>query len=131
MKTGFSFKAMWNEKCPRCREGYIFEKPFRISDPLAMPKRCPVCGQVTEPEPGFYYGAMFLSYIVSGFMLLIPALLLVFGLKWSVEAAMLFTLVFAGIAYLKVLRGARSLWLHMVVKYDPGYDKMNIPPSKN
>lgn len=27
-----------------------------------MPARCPVCGQAYEPEPGFYWGAMFVSY---------------------------------------------------------------------
>ncbi|MBF9220063.1 DUF983 domain-containing protein [Hymenobacter ruricola] len=29
-----------------------------------MPAACPVCRQTYEPEPGFYYGAM---YISSGF----------------------------------------------------------------
>ena len=32
-----------------------------------MHKECPVCGQLYEPELRFYYGAMFLSYIISGF----------------------------------------------------------------
>lgn len=27
-----------------------------------MPSHCPVCGQAYEPEPGFYWGAMFISY---------------------------------------------------------------------
>ena len=31
---------------------------------MKMPEACPVCRQTYEPEPGFYYGAM---YISSGF----------------------------------------------------------------
>ncbi|GAA3917874.1 hypothetical protein GCM10022406_00750 [Hymenobacter algoricola] len=27
-----------------------------------MPAQCPVCGLAYEPEPGFYWGAMFVSY---------------------------------------------------------------------
>ncbi|MBF9142185.1 DUF983 domain-containing protein [Hymenobacter properus] len=38
-----------------------------------MPEACPVCSQAYEPEPGFYYGAM---YISSGFS---TALLLAIG----------------------------------------------------
>lgn len=116
---GLSFKHMWNNKCPRCREGDIFVKPLNLKAPLDMPKNCKVCGQPTEPEPGFYYGAMFLSYIIGGWAVLLPTLLLVFYFKWSVGAAMTFAVFFALFIYLKLLRGARSLWLHMTVKYDP------------
>jgi uncharacterized protein (DUF983 family) len=131
MAKNISLKSIWNEKCPRCRKGDIFEKPFKITDPLAMPKNCAICGQATEPEPGFYFGAMFISYIIGGWLLLIPALVLVFGFHWSVEAAMIFTILFAAVVYLKLMRGARSLWLHLVVKYDPGFDKTLLPLSKN
>lgn len=27
-----------------------------------MPANCPVCGQGYEPEPGFYWGAMYVNY---------------------------------------------------------------------
>ena len=58
------------KKCPRCQEGDLFIKPFEFTKPLNMPERCPVCHQKFEPEPGFYYGAMFLSYIFSAFFFL-------------------------------------------------------------
>ncbi len=52
-------------RCPRCHDGKIFTSSafsFKFAD---MPAACPVCGQPTEPEPGFYYGAMFVSYAFS------------------------------------------------------------------
>jgi len=116
---GFSIKAMWHNKCPRCHHGSIFTRPFKLSEPLAMPKKCEHCEQKTEPEPGFYFGAMFLSYILSAWFLLLPTLLLVFYFKWSLGGAITFTLFLAGITYLKFLRGSRSLWLHLMVRHDP------------
>ncbi len=120
---GFSIKAMWTNKCPRCRQGNIFTEPFNISKPLDMPKQCADCGQFTEPEPGFYFGAMFLSYILSSWFLLLPTLLLVFYFKWSVGGAIAFTIFLAALTYFKFLRGCRSLWLHMMVKHNPQIEK--------
>jgi len=112
-------KSAWNYYCPRCRVGKIFAEPLVISDPLNMPEECSVCGQKTNPEPGFYYGSMFLSYIMSGFLLLGSALLLVFYFDWSANQAMAFVLFLAVVIYLKILRVSRSIWIHAVVKYDP------------
>ena len=118
-----SLKAMWKYKCPRCRVGDIFTKPFNIKKPLDMPKKCAHCGQVMEPEPGFYYGAMFLSYIVYSLFMLPLALLLVFYFKWSVNMAMLFVIAFSTIFFFRILRGSRSLWIHIMVRYNPAYAK--------
>ena len=42
-------------RCPRCREGKLFQCPLSISlkKNLLMNKLCPVCGQATEIEVGF------------------------------------------------------------------------------
>jgi len=115
----FSFKAMWEYQCPRCRHGSIFKEPFDFSKPLDMPEKCIHCGQRMEPEPGFYFGAMFISYIISSILLLIPTLLLVFYYGWSEGSAMGVAILFAAIFYLKFLRGSRSLWLHLMVRHRP------------
>jgi uncharacterized protein (DUF983 family) len=65
-------------RCPRCHEGKIFTSPalsFKFAD---MPKVCPVCGQPTEPEPGFYFGAMFVSYAFSVAIFAVTAVALYF-----------------------------------------------------
>lgn len=114
----FSFKAMWNYKCPRCKEGDMYKKPFSFSDPLAMHTNCPNCKLSYMPEPGFYFGALIISYAISSWMLLLPALLLVFKFDWSVNQAMIFSILLAGVTYLKILRGSRSLYLHLTMAYD-------------
>ncbi len=120
---GMSISAMWNNKCPRCREGDLFVKPFKVGDPLAMPKYCKVCDKDFEPEPGYYFGAMFLSYAISTFLLLPTALLLVFYYNWSVEGAMVMVIFLGAVLFLKILRVSRSLWIHIMVRYNPSYKK--------
>jgi uncharacterized protein (DUF983 family) len=60
---GSSIKAAWQGKCPGCEKGDIFEYPFsRISKFSAMNDRCANCGVSFMPEPGFYFGALYVSY---------------------------------------------------------------------
>jgi hypothetical protein len=35
---------------------------YNLSHFTEMPVSCPVCGQHYEPEPGFYWGAMYISF---------------------------------------------------------------------
>lgn len=84
-----------------------------------MPERCRYCGQKTEPEIGFYYGAMMVSYALSVWLFLAIVLFLVFYFKWEVESAMVVVIVFAVLTYLRLLRFSRSLWLHLMEKHKP------------
>ncbi|MBK6364757.1 MAG: DUF983 domain-containing protein [Saprospiraceae bacterium] len=106
-------------KCPRCQQSDLFVKPFSMSKPVDMPEKCPACGQLFIPEPGFYYGAMFLSYIVSGFLFLGIVGFLIIGFKMSVNAAMGILLLIAAALYFPLLRFSRSLWINIMIKYDP------------
>ncbi len=56
-------QALLRLRCPRCHAGPLFTHPatsLRHFD--EMPPACPVCRQTYEPEPGFYYGAMYVSF---------------------------------------------------------------------
>lgn len=107
----------------------MFTEPFKLKSPLEMHERCLHCGQRFEPEPGFYFGAMFLSYILSAWILLIIALALVFYLHWTVESAMLVVIAIGALGYFKLLRFSRSLYIHIVVKYE-GENPMDPRDSK-
>jgi len=50
-------------RCPRCHQGKLFSHPATsLTKFTDMPAECPVCGQTFEPEPGFYFGAMYVSF---------------------------------------------------------------------
>ena len=52
-----------DEKCPRCHQGNLFvTSTLNLSGFYKMYRNCPVCKQTFEPEPGFYFGAMFVAY---------------------------------------------------------------------
>ncbi|WP_236668769.1 DUF983 domain-containing protein [Hymenobacter rubidus] len=56
--------ALLELRCPRCHTGNLFTHSALSTKFMEMPEACPICRQTYEPEPGFYYGAM---YISSGF----------------------------------------------------------------
>ncbi|MFM7153218.1 MAG: DUF983 domain-containing protein, partial [Bacteroidota bacterium] len=66
-------------KCPRCHEGDTFETgSWSFKKSFDMYQRCPKCDLDYFPEPGYYYGSMFISYIWTGWM----SLLIVAVLNW-------------------------------------------------
>ncbi len=84
-----------------------------------MPKHCDKCGQLYNPEPGFYMGAMYVSYglcvglfIVCFFGLYIllhidPVVLL---LIYALSLLALFPFIF---------RYSRVVYLHLFYDFDP------------
>ena len=113
---------IWNafkKKCPRCQEGDLYVKPFDITNPVNMPDNLPLVLQNFMPEPGFYYGAMFLSYIFSGFFFLGVMGVCLILLELSLNMSMLVLLLVAALTYFFFLRMSRSIWINLLVKYDP------------
>ncbi len=113
--------SCWQYKCPRCRKSQIFKIPLDVKNPLDMNKNCKECNLDFEPEPGFYYGAMFISYIITAFLFLAVALTLVFYFNWSVNASMSIVILIGILMFLKVLRLSRSIYIHMIVRYDSSF----------
>ncbi|MDO6803865.1 DUF983 domain-containing protein [Wenyingzhuangia sp. 1_MG-2023] len=59
-----SIKQMLNNECPHCHKGRVFEKSnnlFSIQFPK-MQVSCDHCHSKYQKEPGFFIGAMYVSY---------------------------------------------------------------------
>jgi uncharacterized protein (DUF983 family) len=125
-KKGTKAYSIINMKCPRCQEGDLFETgSFSFQKSFDMPENCPKCGQKYFLGPGFYYGAMFISYIITGFYALIfcGVLILVLGTSWQTAFfTMLGSMI---ILFVWFFRLARAVWINFNVKYDP-----NSSPKK-
>ena len=53
-------------KCPRCREGKLFSVGvFSYRKLSNINQTCQMCKANLNPEPDFYYGAMYISYAFS------------------------------------------------------------------
>ena len=115
-------------KCPRCRSGNIFEFPVsKLSSFNRMNEFCPNCGLRFEVEPGFFIGAMYVSYAVVvaimtvvGFPLyfLVDPPLWVYGLTVGVIVVLLLPWIF---------RFSRILFLYWFggIKANPGTKSKN------
>ena len=123
MASGPSFLfSLFRYRCPRCRKSKLFVDPFQISRPLDMNDKCGHCELRFNPEPGYYWGAMFLSYIISAFALMGLVLFLMFGMKYSVVNSLLIGVLVAALFYFKLMRFSRSLWIHLMIGYDEAAD---------
>ncbi|WP_246601626.1 DUF983 domain-containing protein [Hymenobacter profundi] len=68
--------ALLAQKCPRCHRGHLFTHGmYNLAHYTEMPVACPVCGLAFEPEPGFYIGAMYISYVFTTGIVLLVGLL--------------------------------------------------------
>ena len=84
-----------------------------------MHERCPVCGLKFEREPGYFIGAMYMSYALT-----LPSMALVFLVvrrlvQWPFDVTVFATFI----AYLPavpfVMRMARVLWIYFDRRVDP------------
>jgi uncharacterized protein (DUF983 family) len=106
------------QRCPRCRIGNI----FRYSVFRGFPKmhdRCPVCDLKFDREPGYFLGAMYVSY---GLGLVIIALIA--ALFWSITGWWITKdTIWAVILFLPlaptVTLLARVLWIYLDQTIDP------------
>jgi uncharacterized protein (DUF983 family) len=63
MKKGSKLYSIATMTCPQCQESpMMVGNPYRFSTMGEVKNKCEVCGLNLKPEPGFYYGAMYVSY---------------------------------------------------------------------
>lgn len=109
-------QAIFKMTCPACWKGSLFVKdknPFAFH--FKMHKRCTVCNEDFEREPGFYFGSMFLSYILTGFFsfAVVGFFILVCKVSWEWAMGILALVLVALYAF--IYKFSRSLWIHLMV----------------
>lgn len=121
ISKGNKLYSIINNKCPRCHEGHFFTSPnsYDLKTFSDMPDECPVCHQTYQPEPGYYYGAMYVSYAlnVAIFVTVWVATNVLFkdgvGVWWLVLAS-----IIAGVGLMPVsFRLARLIWINFFIHY--------------
>jgi len=68
-------------------------------------------------EPGFYWGAMYISYMLSSGLMLSTFAVLYFLLDVSVFWTFVGITVITLLLYVSIFRLARSIWIHIYVRY--------------
>jgi uncharacterized protein (DUF983 family) len=121
-------------RCPRCREGKLFQQPLnflKLKNVLKMNKECPVCDQPTDIEVGFYYGTSFVSYGITVFLSVVSFIVwfLTIGIS-AYDNRFVYWLIFNAVFLLSLqpwlMRFSRSLWISWFVKHDPDWKNHKI-----
>lgn len=126
------FWSVLTNRCPRCRQGkiYVTDNAYDLKNNMKMNEKCPVCGQLTEIEVGFYYGTSYVSYALT-----VAYSVATFVAWWVLLGFSLYNnsifywLIFNGVTLILLqpifMRLSRSLWLSWFVKYDPDWKEKN------
>lgn len=107
------WRNMLAGRCPACGQEPIFKYPLKnITKFGVMNKNCAHCSVSFEPEPGFYFGAMFVSYAFN--VALLVAIWLVLYLFWKPSDTIYIVAISTGILLFMPLffRASRVLWLY-------------------
>ncbi len=118
------FNSIYEMKCPRCREGELFDTTiFSFDKSFEMRERCSECSMNFSPEPGFYYGAMYVSYAIWGGISLVLCSILILVFDWNLNQSFALLFFVSIIFFVWLFRISRTLWIHANIKYRPNYIK--------
>lgn len=93
---------------------------------MEMNKDCPVCGQPTEIEVGFYYGTSYVSYVLAVGISVASFLFWFLTIGMSLDDNRFFFWIgFNGVLLIALqpwlMRVSRSFWISWFVKHDPDW----------
>jgi len=107
-------RAVAAGRCPRCQRGRIFRGR------LSMYPACPACGLRFEREPGYFTGAMYVSYLLA--VPVMAACVLAVHLiapDWSFERTVGIAALCFALFVPALFRWSRILWIHFDQTIDP------------
>jgi hypothetical protein len=125
LKDSRLYSIVFN-KCPRCHEGDFFVTPTAFSRRFdEMHTHCPHCHETLIPEPGFYWGSMFVSYAFYTAFAIITFFVFVQWLHVDLDYYLIGLLPALLLLTPYFFRMARRAWLTIFVAYKP--DKERLP----
>ena len=125
---GTKMFSIFKMKCPKCHEGDLFvvKNPYKLQKIAEMHPKCPVCSEDFKKEPGFYFGAAYVSYAITValWVAVLVALITFDAIGW-IEYSFFdnpLTFLISGVVSLVVLlpaiyRLSRSIWINLFVNY--------------
>lgn len=122
---GNMFYSIFRNRCPRCHETFVFlnKNPYQ-SGFMKAHTHCSHCGLKYEQEPGFFYGAMYVSYALTvAFSVAVFVAYYVFSLIFKYEFNAIHYLIINFVALLLftpvMFRLSRMVWMNFFISYKP------------
>lgn len=121
------FYSVLRNKCPQCHQTNVFEtnNAFNLKRFDKMNESCSHCGVKYEKEPGFFQGAMYVSYgLTAGW----------FMITWALDTYIFKSetwqyLTFVGISLVVLMplsfRISRLIWINLFIPFKENEFKKN------
>ncbi len=123
--------SMFANKCTRCHKGDIFEEknPYKLGKMFKMHETCNHCHLKYDREPGFFYGAMYVSYALTVGWFIIWFALQSYVFQWSTTVFLTAFISFLVLSSPLTLRWSRIIWLNIFFRYHKEYERKDAAYS--
>ena len=130
-KLGSKPYSIFKLKCPRCHTGEMFYTgSWSFKKSFDMHERCSHCNLNYFPEPGYYYGAMFISYVFMGFFCLFFVALFHWILGFSQTVAFSALIAFIVINFVYIFRISRAMYINVNVAFDKRHQEFGLKTNE-
>jgi uncharacterized protein (DUF983 family) len=111
-----TIQNIYQGTCPSCNKGKIFKKKGLLYK-LRMPKmhaHCSVCKYKFEKEPGYFFGAMYVSYMLTiaeavGLFIMLSYIV---GIGDNFQIFLMIAAAMIGLSFFN-MRISRTIWIHL------------------
>jgi uncharacterized protein (DUF983 family) len=118
-KKGTKLFSITKGKCPHCHDGEFFvSHAYNFTKIGDIHSECQVCNKTYHPEPGFYFGSMYISYVLGSvyFVTIMVALYVL-----NIEIEILRKIIFISIGWLflapKMYSLSKIIWANIFMHY--------------
>lgn len=120
MGKGTKLFSIFFNKCPRCQKGNFFavNNPYNLKRFDEMNPQCACCGERFEREPGYYTGALYVSYAYYTALIVNCFIVLEVLLAWDLTYFLTLLISLIIILTPPVFRLARLTWINFFISYD-------------
>jgi hypothetical protein len=108
---------------------YLAKNPYDLKQLGKMHNECTQCEQPFSLEPGFYFGATYVSYGITVFYMLVAFIFNWLVIGAPIMKAMPFVIGIFVVLSPLIFRLSRSIYLHFFVRYDAEWNDVSVKKS--
>jgi uncharacterized protein (DUF983 family) len=113
-----TLSSIFRQLCPRCRASRIYRGTLYWGFPK-MNDRCPTCGLLFNREPGYFLGAMYVSYGLALAVIFVIGAVLSVVTNWRLDKVAIWAVLFFLPLAPMLTFLSRVLWIYLDQTIDP------------